>query len=793
MLAESSQLKFEIGHVLFIDIVGYSKLLINQQSDQLETLKSIVRGSEQCKKAEAEGKLLRLPTGDGGALVFRTTPEAPVLCAMEIGKELKKHPELPVRMGIHSGPVNEISDLNEQANIAGAGINIAQRVMDCGDAGHILLSKRVADDLEQYPQWRSQLQDLGECEVKHGMRVSIVNLHADEVGNPQLPKKLQALKKHRTRMRWAAATAALLALAAIIAGIAMFSRNRGRSTFSAPEKSIAVLPFENLSSDKENAFFTDGVQGEILTDLAKVADLKVISQTSVMQYKSTAKRNLREIANALGVAHLLEGSVQRAGNRVRVNAQLIDARSDTHMWADTYDRDLADVFAIQSEIAQKIANQLQAKLSPKEEAVMHAKPTSDLAAYDLYLRALEIERSRVTSTGSGGAEESKREIGLLEDAVNRDPSFVSALCLLARVQVYLYWENATEMTTHLDLANKALAAAARLQPDAGEVHLTRAIIYYWGARDYAPALAELALAKRSLPNDIDVLFFTAAIERRQGNWDESTRHIEQALALDPRNIQLVSELAGSNYFGLRRYADAARTLDDALAWKPFDFGLGFLRAYIDMVWKADLDRWKEVVSGEAAGNADPNDLITARLNLALMERDYHTAEQILASPGGNEFDDDAFFTPREWNQAIVARGLGDSGKAQAALQAARERAAGEVRKRPENAKALMVLGQIDAGLGRNEDAIREGQRAVELLPVTKDAMNGSQLLIRLASIYAQVGETDRAFDLLEKGIHQPDVPNYGSLKLEEVWDPLRKDPRFQKLVTSLAPKNTSNP
>ena len=330
----ASEVKFEIGHVLFIDIVGYSKLLINEQSEQIQKLKEIVRGTEQFRLAKAEGKLLSLPTGDGGALVFRTTSEAPVKCAIEIAKALKQHPELRVRMGIHSGPVNEIADLNEQANIAGAGINIAQRVMDCGDAGHILLSKRVADDLEHYPQWRSLLHEPGECEVKHGVRVGVVNLYGDGVGNSQLPKKFQALKKHRARRPW---TAALLALAAIVAGVAMFSRYHGRLTLAAPEKSIAVLPFENLSEDKANAYFADGIQDEILTRLSKIADLKVISRTSTQHYKS-APENLPEIAKQLGVAHILEGSVQKSGDAVRVNVQLIKAANDSHLWADTYDR-----------------------------------------------------------------------------------------------------------------------------------------------------------------------------------------------------------------------------------------------------------------------------------------------------------------------------------------------------------------------------------------------------------------------------------------------------------------------
>src|SRR5882757_2385208 len=372
--AGTKEIQFEIGHVLLIDIVGYSKLLINQQSEQMQMLREIVRGTDQFRTAEAEGKLLRLPTGDGGALVFRTNPEAPVRCALEISKELKKHPELRVRMGIHSGAVNEITDLNEQANIAGAGINIAQRIMDCGDSGHILLSRHVAEDLEQYRQWQPYLHDLGECEVKHGVRVHAINLYTADVGNPEVPEKLKrpdvevaAPAAKQAPSKWNIPKWVLMGavVAVVVMGFLLWSK-RTPTISAAPDKSIAVLPFENLSDEKQNAFFTDGVQDEILTDLAKIADLKVISRTSVMQYKSGLARNLRKIGEELAVAHVVEGSVQRAANKVRVNAQLIDARTDAHLWAQTYDRDLADVFAIQSEIAKAIADQLQAKLSPNE-------------------------------------------------------------------------------------------------------------------------------------------------------------------------------------------------------------------------------------------------------------------------------------------------------------------------------------------------------------------------------------------------------------------------------------------
>src|SRR5437763_15091534 len=388
MAAEvKKEIELEIAHVLFLDIVGYSKLSVNEQHAQVEELNEIVRLCEQFRKAEAASRLLKIPTGDGMALVFYKSPEEPAQCAVEISRALKDNARLQVRMGIHSGPVSGVVDVNERTNVAGAGINIARRVMDCGDAGHILLSHHVAEDLAEYERWRPYLHELGTCEVKHGVRVGATNLYSDEVGNPQLPKKFLALKKHRSRVRWAEVAIALLALAAIVAAFLFVLRRSMRSALTVAEKSIAVLPFENLSEEKANAFFADGVQDEILTNLARIAGLKVISRTSVMQYKPGLQRNPREIGQQLGVAHLLEGSVQRAANRVRVNAQLIDARTDAHLWAQTYDRDLADVFAIQSEIAVQIATQLQAKLSPKAKSAIEERPTKDLAAYDLYVRA----------------------------------------------------------------------------------------------------------------------------------------------------------------------------------------------------------------------------------------------------------------------------------------------------------------------------------------------------------------------------------------------------------------------
>src|SRR5438132_7265691 len=405
-------LPLEIAHLLLIDVVGYSKLLVNEQIELLQKLNQTVRSTECFRAAETSGKLIRMPTGDGMALLFFHSPEEPVRCALEISRALQEHPTIQVRMGVHSGPVNRVTDVNDKTNIAGSGINVAQRVMDCGDAGHILLSKHLADDLAQYRHWQPYLHDLGECEVKHGLRLHLFNLYKDNLGNPQVPEKLWRRKRWKQSVsvrpisaprspKFALIVALLVSTIALVISSLIFFHPTSRPPAALaapgaiasiaeapiPKKSIAVLPFENLSGEKENAYFADGVQDEILTGLAKVADLKVISRTSTMQYKVGVERNLREIAKALGVAHVLEGSVQRAGGRVRVSAQLIEARTDSHLWAERYDRDVADVFAIESEVAGKIVAQLKSKISPSEKAAIEKAPTTDLVAYDLYLRA----------------------------------------------------------------------------------------------------------------------------------------------------------------------------------------------------------------------------------------------------------------------------------------------------------------------------------------------------------------------------------------------------------------------
>src|SRR5712672_1846533 len=578
------EIELEIAHVLFLDIVGYSKLSVNEQHAQVEELNEIVRLCEQFRKAEAASRLLKIPTGDGMALVFYKSPEEPAQCAVEISRALKDNARLQVRMGIHSGPVSGVVDVNERTNVAGGGINTAQRVMDCGDSGHILLSRHVAEDLAEYERWRPFLHDIGTFELKHGVLVSVTNLYSDEVGNARLPTKLQAVRKRRAHVRWAEIGAALVVLGAIIAGVLFFTRGPTTSALRVLDKSIAVLPFENRSEEKANAYFTDGVQDEILTDLAKIADLKVISRTSVLQYKSGVARNLREIAQQLGVANVVEGSVQRSGNRVRVNAQLIDARNDAHLWALTYDRDLADVFAIQSEIAKAIADQLQAKLSPNEKKAIEQAPTTDLAAFDLYSWAKSLLLT--ANFSATGDLDVRKAIELLDEAVKRDPSFFDAYCQLARAHESLYATIGFDHTpARLALAEAAVQAATRLRPDAAETHLARAHYLYYGLRDYAGALAELESARRALPNDPRLFELTGYILRRRGQQEEGLRNLERAAELDPRNFDTLQQIALS-YQQLGRYAESIAAMDRALTIVPDNLTRA-LRGLFYFCWKAD--------------------------------------------------------------------------------------------------------------------------------------------------------------------------------------------------------------
>ena len=813
---QKTQLRLEIAHVLFIDIVGYSKLLIDEQSEALQELNQIVRNTQAAPTAEAAGQLIFLPTGDGMALVFTGSVEEPVECALQISQRLRAQPSLPVRMGIHSGPVHHVADVNQRENIAGAGINIAQRVMDCGDAGHILLSKRVADDLAQYRRWQPYLHDLGDFEVKHGVVVSIVNLYADVVGNPTQPAKLKHGKRlpQRARVSEGAKRSPLL-IPLLIAGLMLFSvavlaiifapailkQSRARenttsspaapTTPSAPviaEKSIAVLPFENMSRDPDNAFFTDGVQDQVLTALAKVADLKVISRTSVMQYKSGVARNLREIAQQLGVTHVLEGSVQRAGNKVRVNAQLVNARTDMHEWAENYDRPVDDVFAIQSEIAKAIADQLQAKLSPKEKSAIEQAPTRDLVAFDLYSRAKSLILT--TSFSAIGGQNLRKAVELLEQALARDSSFFLAQCQLAYAHDNLYFLGLDHTPARLAAAQAAVETAFRLQPDAGEAHLARAEHLYRGYLDYDGALAELEIARKSLPNDPRVFELTGYIARRRGRHEDGLRNLQRAVELDPRNFFTLQQIALS-YLRLRRYADEAAVLDRALEIKPDDVDTKIIRAQVELDWKGNTRPLHQAI--EEIRSKDPEAIKSVAdtwLICALAERDAAAAEAALGALGDNSFGADAVPLHRGFGEGLIARMTKDEAKARSAFTQERVAQEKRIAEQPEYGPAYCVLGLIDAALGRKEEALREGRRAMELLPVEKDSINGAHMIEYFAITAAWVGEKDVACEQLARAeqLTGYGTITYGQLKLMPYWDPLRGDPRFEKMVADLAPK-----
>ena len=793
--AVNKEIQLEIAHVLFIDIVGYSKLLITEQSELLRRLSDVVRETEQFRSAEAQGKLVRLPTGDGMALVFRNNPEAPVKCALELSKKLKAHPELSVRMGIHSGPVNEVADVNERTNITGAGINVAQRVMDCGDAGHILLSKHVADDLEQYPQWRSQLHDLGECEVKHGVRVSVVNLYTDELGNPEVPEKFRQTKEtqiapatpasdakpaRRTRT-WIAALVIVAASAA--AGTYIFSHRS--SSKAILEKSIAVLPFENLSRDPDNAYFADGIQDEILTRLSKIADLKVISRTSTQHYKS-APENLPEIANQLGVAHILEGSVQKSGDAVRVNVQLIKAANDSHLWADTFDRKLTDIFSVESEVAKAIADQLRAHLTGREEQVIAAKPTDNPEAYDAYLRGLAYTlKAGNTTANTLGAQKYLRE------AVRLDPKFALSWALLSYVDALGYITTALQPTVALrEEVRQEAETALTLQPNLGEAVVAKGYYHYGCLKDYDTAVRYFEQARRFLPNSSRIPESLAYVARRRGQWDRSESYFNEAERLDPRNVNLLTQHALS-YVVLRRFPEALRKLDQVLNIMPDDVDTLVVKAAIAQA-EGDLPRASALLA-PLHPNADDSSALETQVYQAILERRsapiISRLKEILAKPDpvlGYNNGELRFWLG--WAQDVA----GDHAAAQQSWRQARSELESFLKEQPENYLLIGDLALTDMGLGDKAAALALSERAAAAMPIEKDALSGPSPIEILARVAAQMGEPDRAIAALQKLLSIPYSGALASnapltpalLRLDPMFDPLRNDPRFQKLAST---------
>jgi TolB-like protein/class 3 adenylate cyclase/cytochrome c-type biogenesis protein CcmH/NrfG len=806
-----ADLPLEIAYLLLIDVVGYSKLLVNEQIEFLQELKQIVRGTESFRAAETGGKLVRVPTGDGMALLFFHSPEEPVRCALEIRRTLQDHPHIQLRMGVHSGPVNRVTDVNDKTNIAGSGINVAQRVLDCGDAGHILLSAHVAEDLSQYRHWQPCLHDLGECEVKHGLRLRLFNLYKDGLGNPQVPEKLKrGRRKHASGVdvrpistsRWSRIALMITlfgsAAALVITSLIFFHRTPlstprapvpratvARALAAIPEKSIAVLPFQNLSDEKGNAYFTEGVQDEILTGLSRIADLKVISRTSVMQYRSGVTRNLREIAADLGVAHVLEGSVQLASRRVRVSAQLIDARSDAHLWAEHYDRDLADVFAIQSEIAENIVAQLKANLSPSEKTAIDVRPTRDLEAFDLYLQAKQLINTFHETPD--GKETLLKAVRLLDEAISRDGDFTLAYYWATRANDALYWFGLDDTPGRLAQARTMAQRALALAPDSGEAHLAQAVVYYHGNRDYARAREELAIAHRALPNNAEVYSVTGWIDRRQGRWEDAVKNLEKAAELDPRNSKILGDLAVL-YDLLHRYDDEESVFDRAVAADP-DSTTYFqiMRAAVELE-KGNTKTARKLLNSLPAGYDPDGAATTTRINLALYERDAGSAAKILAASNLEELvDSTGSRLPRSWFEALIARAQRDAQRARDAFAEARLKTEAKLRAQPDDGSLTAFLGLIDAGLARKANALMGGRRAVELRPISSDALDGASVITNLAMIYAWVGEVDSAIEQLTFLAKIPGGPSYGQLKFDPAWDNLRGDARFTKIVEELGP------
>ncbi|CAN5753913.1 hypothetical protein BH20VER1_BH20VER1_20360 [soil metagenome] len=778
-----------LAHVLFIDIVGYSRLLNDEQHECLQTLNETIRASEEFRRADAAGKLKRLPTGDGVALVFFTSPEEPAECAVEISTALREHPEVRVRMGIHTGPVNEITDLNEQSNVAGGGINMAQRVMDCADAGHILMSRRVADDLGQYRHWQPCLHDLGTVEVKHGVTVELVNFCGDTFGNPAVPQKLAA--RHGTALAgrgvWVGprAIAAVLVLLLAVGVLWFFAQQRGSgggraATQSAPgEKSIAVLPFENLSHDPDNAYFATGVQDEILTRLARVSDLKVISRTSTQQYQSQSRPgNLTEIARQLGVANILEGSVQKAGDRVRVTVQLIHAATDTHLWAESFDRTLSEIFEVQSEIAQRVAQELEAKLTGREhERITSAAPTNNPKAYEAYLRGLALD------TGQGD-EETRQARDAFREAVRLDPQFAVAWAALANRESFEYF-GPNRTPEQLERARYAMEMALKLQPDSSEAHTAAGSFHYYCRLDFDRALEHLAEAHARAPNHADVILLTGLVKRRQGKLEECIELLLQAGVLDPRNNDVWINLARSHR-GARRFAEAHAFFDRALAIAPGDTAIVAEKA--DSYSSAgELDAAEQLLKTvEFTATTRTPRTIHSYVHLLMLRRQFEAALQFLhdrmQEPRAPE-------DQRELQLLIgmTQMAAGDAPGARAKLEDLRQSAEQARSAGNQSLWLRNTLIELYGALGDREALDREAA-AIQQQP-TNDLWNLPFNHEVLGRAYALVGDADRALEHLEQALTS--VYNHSitvtHLRLDPSLDRVRDHPRFQQLLHRDAP------
>ena len=787
---------------MFTDMVGYTALSQRNEALALELLEEHRRILRSIFPRFNGTEIKTI--GDAFLVEFHSALEA-AQCALEIQRTLaKRNPDVPserrieLRIGIHVGDI-----VHREGDVYGDGVNIASRIQPVAGIGGICISVDV------------------ERQIHHALDARFEKLAPIELKNVEVPMDLfrivlpwerdtrvlgEAQKSAHgastRRMPWHEVVLAVLLVGALIAGGFFFLRHRapqqannpGASSpvGSVPEKSLAVLPFENLSEDKANEFFTNGVQDEILSHLAKVADLKVISRTSVMQYKTGAPRNLREIGQQLGVAHLVEGSVQRAANKVRVIAQLIDARNDNHLWAQTYDRDLADVFAVQSEIAKGIADQLQAKLSPTEKNAIEQRPTADVTAFELYSRAKTLTLN-ITAIGGNLENDTRQAIELLRSAVARDPAFHAAFCELVGAHDRLYSQGGDHTADRLSAAEEALRRAAALRPDSPETHLARARHLYYALRDYKGAEAELEIAARGLPNDSRISEIKGYIVRRQGAAEEGLRLLQQTLTMDPRNFNLLQQIAVSQT-SLRRYGEAAASYDRSFEIQPdMTAGAGVLRTLVDFYGYGNAEPMCRFVEEVRVNRpASLPDVCDNWYWCGLAKKDWAAAEQALAALGGTPpWVDGPIVLRAEFGEGLLARAMHDDNRARRAFAAARIAQEKIVQQQKDYGPPLCVLALIDASLGNKEAALQEGRRAMELLPREKDAFNNEKISSYFAVIAAWAGEKDLALQQLRAAIPLPGaegITNYGTLKLMPFWDPLRGDPRFEKVVASLAPK-----
>ena len=554
-----------------------------------------------------------------------------------------------------------------------------------------------------------------------------------------------------------------------------------------PEKSIAVLPFENLSDDKENEYFAAGVHNDILSNLAKVADLKVISRTSVQQFKS-GTRNLREIGLSLGVAHILEGTARRAGNRIRVNAQLIDARSDAQLWGETFDREITDLFALQSELAQRISQELRANLSAREKTNLQTHPTRDILAYELFLRARELFHW----AGSGYSYDKGADaLRLIDEAIKRDPQFALAYGLASRLHSELFWFGYDKSASRLEKAKAAADAALELQSDLGEAHLAKAFYYYYGFRQYDVAQKHVTAAVRAIPNDADVLNTAGAIARRVGRWNEAASSLEQARDRDPRNLSVLWSLFES-YLALHEYTKADGTVNDALSVSPAADFFVLARNAIALFRDGDTAPLRSALR-KLPRSFDPGGATsTIALRLSLMERDVEEADRVLAACRHEKLDDnglsgvagalDGYTVPKSWYAGLIAQARGNESSARAAFEQAKQAVRDDLLQSPNDAKTLAMLALIHAAVGEKNEALGAAKRAGELLPIAKDSFDGPILATTLAAVSAKLGEKDSAIRQLESLVGVPNGPTPGTLRVEPEWDSLRDDSRFKKLA-----------